>query len=267
MNLKKIKIRPIDRLIIILAVLALISLFYPAIDNFLGDAFSARQEITVTRIVDGDTIDSSIGKIRFLGINTPEKGEKYYAEAKEFTESQIGNKTVMIEFGEDRKDMYNRTLAYIFCNGENINQKLVESGLANAYFPEGKQKYYSNFQISWKDCIGRNINLCEASKDECAACIELREFRGQTITLHNKCSFSCSLKNWSIKDEGRKKFIFNDFALNGNSDISITVGDGNDSGNVMHWRGEEYVWTSTGDTMFLRDDEGRLVLWHIYSKV
>ena len=70
-----------------------------------------KQNITILRAVDGDTVDSSIGKIRLLGINTPEKKQPYYQEAKDFMEN-YENKTIAAEVHE--KDKYGRYLAYIF---------------------------------------------------------------------------------------------------------------------------------------------------------
>jgi len=35
---------------------------------------------------------------------------------------------------------------------------------------------------------------------------------------------------------------------------------------ILFWKGKDYVWTSTGDTLFLRDDEGKLVLWEMYNR-
>jgi len=40
--------------------------------------------VDVTGIVDGDTIDTSIGRVRFFGIDTPERGEACFTEATEF---------------------------------------------------------------------------------------------------------------------------------------------------------------------------------------
>ncbi len=34
--------------------------------------------------------------------------------------------------------------------------------------------------------------------------------------------------------------------------------------NTLSWKGEKYVWTRTGDSLFLRDSEGALVLWKSY---
>ena len=44
----------------------------------------------------------------FLVYNSPERGEPYYAEAKEFLNERILNKTVRLEFGKDKYDRYNR---------------------------------------------------------------------------------------------------------------------------------------------------------------
>ena len=39
--------------------------------------------ITVTRIIDGDTFDSTEGRIRLYGVDTPERGEQCFIEAAE----------------------------------------------------------------------------------------------------------------------------------------------------------------------------------------
>ena len=48
------------------------------------------QLVEVTGIVDGDTIDTSIGRVRFFGVNTPERGKSCFTEATEFSRLLIG---------------------------------------------------------------------------------------------------------------------------------------------------------------------------------
>ncbi|MBI2004448.1 thermonuclease family protein [Candidatus Pacearchaeota archaeon] len=224
------------------------------------------ETVNITRVVDGDTVDSDIGKIRMLGINTPEKKEKYYQEAKDSLNKMILNKTVRLEYGKDKKDRYNRTLAYIFLDGENINLKQVENGFANYYFPSGKDIYYNDFKEAWENCIKENKALCEKSVDICAKCIELKEldYNSQEAVFYNSCNYNCNLNNWRIKDEGRKNFIFPNFNLNSKKEVVVKVGEGTDNSEILFWKGEEYVWTKTGDTLFLRDGNGKLVLWEGY---
>jgi hypothetical protein len=87
----------------------------------------------------------------------------------------------------------------------------------------------------------------------------------QTAVFENICSFSCSLDGWTIKDEGRKKFIFPNFKLNAGNMVNVTVAENgtNDNSN-LYWIRKDYVWTESGDTLFLRDKEGKLVAWKNY---
>jgi len=251
----------------IILLISLILLFFIAnyswMDNYVGRIFENinREDFTVKRVIDGDTI--VVGNdthVRLFGINTPEKGEKYYKEAKEFVNKSLYNKTIFIEsFG---KDKYYRELGIVFFEEENFNAKMIELGFANAYILDDKQ-YENVFREAWEKCVSSGKNLCEKSKDKCADCVELKELDidTQKVSLNNKCSFDCDLTGWEIKDEGRKKFTFNKFILGKNKEMSVIIGNKTDTNNVLYWEGEDYVWTSTGDTLFLRDDEGKLVIW------
>lgn len=254
--------------IILLGVLIflLFAINYNSLDNMLGDFLDESETEVVKRIIDGDTIVvENDTHVRLLGINTPEKGEKYYNEAKEFLTKIILNKTIVLEYGKEKYDRYDRELAYVFYNNANVNLELVDEGYANFYFPSGKDEYYDEFVKNWEHCIANNKNLCENSEDECANCIVLKNLyvEKQEIIFYNKCSFDCSLKDWTVKDEGRKKFIFENFILGKNKEVKIIVGNETDNKGVLYWKNKDYVWTKTGDTLFLRDEEGKLVLWKV----
>ncbi len=250
---------------ILLAFIILYS-FYTPLNTKLEGFLISSETAYIDRVIDGDTIKSNETSIRLLGINCPEKGEKYSSEAKAFLENLVLNETVILEFGKDRYDKYNRTLAYLFIDGKNINLKLVEEGFANFYFPSGKDMHYNEFKKAWEKCIKENKNLCEKSEDKCAGCVGLTEFNHEEeiITLYNSCSFDCELTGWDIKDEGRKNFVFQYFVLEKNEKVEIVVGEGINNKTTLFWTNEDYVWTSSGDTLLLRDDEGKLVLWEGY---
>jgi len=76
------------------------------------------------------------------------------------------------------------------------------------------------------------------------------------------CGFDCELTNWEIKDEGRKKFIFPELILKNLEDIELIVGEGIKE-NTLYWD-LDYVWTNSGDTLFLRDEKDKLILWKSY---
>jgi len=205
----------------------LFTINYPFLDRSLEKFLDDGEFVLVERVIDGDTIVSESNSIRLLGINSPERGEFFYGEAKVFLENLVLNKTVKLEFGKDRYDKYDRKLAYVFFNNKNINLDLVENGFANFYFPSGKDMHYDEFKHAWEGCIESEKNLCEVSEDKCNDCLILDKFnvKEQNVSINNKCSFSCDLTNWEIKDEGRKNFVFPDFTLQPNKQVYILIGE------------------------------------------
>ena len=99
------------------------------------------------KIVDGDTIVLNGEKIRFSGIDTPELKQTCMKDdqevdcgmsAKMLLVKKIGNNTP--ECISEGKDVYKRTLAECFINGESLSSFLVRSGYAFAY-----RKYSTKF--------------------------------------------------------------------------------------------------------------------------
>lgn len=258
--------RKYRKILLIFLIALLIILDYPILNKVLENSLLMSETGLVERIIDGDTIVINDSSIRLLGINSPEKGEKYYEEARDYLENLSLGKMVNLKKSKEDLDRYGRKLRYVFHNGENINLKIIEQGLANFYFPSGKDAYYKDFVEAWKTCVKNKKNLCEKSIEKCSLCLELKRFdySKQIVTFRNKCDFDCNLTNWRIKDEGRKNFFFPEFILRKNSEVNILVGEEKNTQQNLYWTDEDYVWTSTGDTLFLRDTEDKLVLWQNY---
>ena len=95
----------------------------------------------VTKVFDGDTVEVR-GKvlefrIRLVAIDAPEtggrsrKGQPYSQRAKSALAQLIQGKYVRLkQYGTGG---YNRILAEIFCQGENINLAMIRKGLAEVY--------------------------------------------------------------------------------------------------------------------------------------
>jgi endonuclease YncB( thermonuclease family) len=96
----------------------------------------------VTYIVDGDTLEVkyenewnwvTTEKVRLALVDTPEKGEPGYEEAKEFVSflCPVGTEVVIDQDDLQRYDKYGRMLAVVYCKGKyNLNAELLYSGLA-----------------------------------------------------------------------------------------------------------------------------------------
>ena len=242
-----------EKIIILICILFIFILGYSYVDSFLINTFENSEKGIVERVIDGDTIVVNGTSIRLLGINSPEKGEKYSLESKEFLEEKVLGKEITIHFGKQKYDRYKRKLGYVFLGSKNINLESVKEGYSNIYFPSGKDNYYKIFSDAWNKCLTENINLCEKSIEKC---IVLKEWdiKNQITILKNTCSEKIDLTGWSIKDEGRKKYYFPETILYGYNEIKITEKDFE----------KDYVWTSSGDSIFIRDLKGKLVLTESY---
>lgn len=94
-----------------------------------------REYYNVTSVIDGDTFYIDTGeKVRLICIDSPEKGEKMYLEAKRYLEDLILYKKVKLEKDISDKDRYNRLLRYVYSeDGSFINELIVYDGYAFAY--------------------------------------------------------------------------------------------------------------------------------------
>ncbi len=99
----------------------------------------ARETGFVVRVTDGDTFVLENGeRVRLICVNTPEKNEAGYGEAKQFLAQLVLNKTVLLEKDQRDRDAFHRMLRYVYVldsrNGSNerrfINRELVQQGFA-----------------------------------------------------------------------------------------------------------------------------------------
>lgn len=111
--------------------------------------------VKVARVIDGDTfVDTNNNHYRLLGIDAPEMGrfskksyqktsgmEYFYAnKAKQYLADLIEQKVVQIKI--IKNDKYNRKVANIWINFNNISIKLVENGFARVYYISKNKKDY-----------------------------------------------------------------------------------------------------------------------------
>jgi micrococcal nuclease len=86
----------------------------------------------VTKVVDGDTLDINGTRIRLALVDTPERGQAGFNQAKEFVESIcLGKKGELdVDSGQRRGDRYGREIGVVYCDGVNTNEKLMTAKLA-----------------------------------------------------------------------------------------------------------------------------------------
>ena len=158
------------------------------------------------KVVDGDTIYLDNGKkIRFVGVNTPEKGVDGYLTSKLFVQKLCLNKEVGIDVDNSKhSDKYGRTLGVVIVDGKNVNEMLLKEGLAevmyippsefypylwannSTHIPDAHTSYTNTKTTSnTQDIIGNYIGNTNTGKFHKSSCNW-----GQKISSGNKITFS-----------------------------------------------------------------------------
>ncbi len=150
------------------------------------------ERVRVTGVIDGDTIIIAGGqRIRYLGIDTPEKGKEgppefLAQEAYLFNRNLVLNKEVRLKYGPERRDNFDRVLAYVFLeNGRLVNRELVKQGLAKVFYHGPWMERFAELLQYQREAIGEGKGIwTKALKETDEA------YRGQVHTRrfhHQEC--------------------------------------------------------------------------------
>ena len=218
---------------IIIAILFLTSgIFYYNLTDPTSDLSSHK----VTRIIDGDTIEIQNSQtLRLLGINTPERNQPYYQEAKDFLINIAANQTIQVEsLGADR---YQRTLAYIFRNNKNINAQILQQGLATLYYYD-KDHHYNELKQAEESARLNQKGIWQKSPN--AHCIEITQFKTdepEILTLQNTCDIQLDI---TYKDDATHIY-------------KTTIAP-----KQTYTKTFSHIWNTDGDSIYIYDEKGLL---------
>lgn len=111
------------------------------------------ETVVVARVLDGDTIELADGRrVRYAGINAPESNEEFATEARELNNSLVFGKIVRLELGEEKFDIYGRTLGFVWLpDGSMVNEIMVKEGSAEAVAYYGKKSKYFDRLVAAQD--------------------------------------------------------------------------------------------------------------------
>lgn len=113
-------------------IVVLISIFFL---TALSSCSAPRNTCLVVGVSDGDTLtclqNKKSIKIRLAEIDAPEKRQPFGQKAKQALSAMVYKRQVQLNIID--KDRYNRTLATVYYQDQNINLTMVEQGMAWAY--------------------------------------------------------------------------------------------------------------------------------------
>ena len=102
------------------------------------------QPASVLHVIDGDTIEvdlnGAIERVRYAGIDTPEKGERCAVEAAQRNATLVDTQ-VMLEPSLEDRDKHGRLVRYVWTqDGRSVDQLLLQEGLARAWYGPGTHR-------------------------------------------------------------------------------------------------------------------------------
>lgn len=104
----------------------------------------------VTRVIDGDTIEvrtaNGTQRVRYLGINTPERDEVCYSDAARANAAWVEGQRVRLERDVTDTDRFDRWLRYIYVGDTLVNEEMVRNGWAEVVRYPPDEKFFNTFR-------------------------------------------------------------------------------------------------------------------------
>jgi micrococcal nuclease len=227
------------------------------------------ESVAVAAVIDGDTIELTDGRrVRYIGINTPERNQPYYAEATDTNRQLIGGNQIQLEFDVETFDQYGRTLAYVWANGQLVNFELVQRGFANAFTVPPNVRYETDFRSAEQAArdagrglwAGSDVSLKIVFIEANAPGSDRENPNGEWVKVANQGQSPVNMQGFTLKDEANHIYEFGNFSVPPGASFQLFSGQGNDNSTELYWGlVNDSVWNNDSDTAFLRDVDGALI--------
>ena len=236
--------------------ISIILTFMFALNYFMFFAKDNKEEMIVKRVIDGDTLvlENDL-RVRLLNINTPEKNSRNFNFSTNFLK-KYENEVVLVELL--KKDKYGRFLARIY-TPEYLNLMIVREGLANKFLVSPEEE--KEFAKAEKSAIENSKGYWSKSKYFNCLSSEIIPEK-EIIVLKNKCK-SISFYKWSLKDEGRKTYIFRNLTIYNSIRIHTNKGKDNEKDIFLNIVGE--MWNNDRDSLYIFDEEEKIAHYNYYG--
>lgn len=100
------------------------------------------RDAVVKEIIDGQTIILESDEIvRYIGVDAPKRGERFFEESKDFNRLLVDRKRVKLEFDIQGRDADGNLLAYVFAEGFLVNAEIIKGGYGKFALQTQNTKY------------------------------------------------------------------------------------------------------------------------------
>ena len=230
---------------------------------------------SVAFVIDGDTVELADGRrVRYIGIDTPERDQPYAADATALNRSLVEGQDVWLETDVQSTDRYGRLLAYVWAGDTFVNLELVRQGYATAYtvppnvrqadaFVQAEREAREAGRGLWAPA-GVPVRITALNYDAPGA--DHLAPNGEWVELTNQGDTPVDLSGYTLSDERAHVYTFSAVVLAPRATLRLHSGRGTDTAAELYWGlANDAVWNNDGDTAYLRDAAGTFVDAYAYS--
>jgi competence protein ComEC len=86
------------------------------------------------------------------------------------------------------------------------------------------------------------------------------------ITFENTGDEALDISGWTVEDAASHHYtVPGDVVIKSGAMITLYTESGTETGTMLYWGSDAAIWNNRGDTVYVRDDSGALVLKYEYS--
>ncbi|MBX0348847.1 lamin tail domain-containing protein [Haloarcula pellucida] len=228
----------------------------------------------------------------FEGVPDTEAGASCLRDAgvaaSNFAKERLLGETVGLAFDPDtdRRGYYDRLLAYVVVDDRLFNYRLVATGRARVYdeSPFSRKDRFLAAESAAREArsglwgcvdpaaVDRTTPTVTASESGLAVTDihadadgnDNENLNDEYVVLANRGDAPLSLTGWTVADEAGHVYTFRNYTLGAGENVTIHTGSGTDTRRDRYWDRTGAVWNNGGDTVVVRDADGRVVLERSY---
>ncbi|MFN2144519.1 MAG: thermonuclease family protein [Anaerolineales bacterium] len=234
-----------------------------------------RQTAELVEVIDGDTIDvridGQVARVRYIGVDTPEREDPYYEEATTANRILLGSGTLTLVRDVSETDRYDRLLRYVFTEqGYLVNYQLIVDGYAHLVTFPPDVACAETFLAAQEDARSREAGIWALphfqQQDNPAVVIEEIFYNGvnapesdESAQIRNVSEEMVQLGGWTLSAGHGQEFTFPAYELGSGETCRVYTNEVHPESCGFSFGRDESLWANSGDCGYLYTPNGALV--------
>ncbi|HSJ36198.1 MAG TPA: lamin tail domain-containing protein [Acidimicrobiia bacterium] len=189
---------------------------------------------------------------------------------------------IRLESDVSDRDQFRRLLRYVYVGDVFVKEALVREGLAIArrYEPDTARAAVLEAAQAAAEADRVGMWVPDACGAAASGIIEIAHIRydadgndnfnldDEWVEFTNPGSAPLDLTGWSVKDESasHRYYFPSGFSLGSGATVRLHTGCGDDTASTLYWCNQgSAVWNNGGDSVFVLDPNGNIVVSESYS--